>query len=84
VSAPTPLSPWFVVLRLREDDVAEEYVPEWYSETDPDEDCFAADRTKARLFDSIHTAARVARATGGYAVVVVDEESLKEYRPRGL
>lgn len=84
MSKPTPLSPWFAVLHLDEDPVAEEYIPEWYIDGEVGEPTFTNDVTQARLFNSIHSATRVARAVGGYAVVVIDEEALKEFRPKGL
>jgi len=84
VARPTPLSPWFVVMRLCEDNVAEEYVPEWWSDDDEDGGHWTPERTEARLYNSIHTAYRVASAGGAWAVVVADEEALKEYRPKGL
>jgi hypothetical protein len=86
MSKPTILSPWFVVVRIEDDGtVSGDYLPpKWYTESEGDEEQFTTDETKARLFDSIHSAARVARATAGYAVVVADEEALKEFRPKGL
>lgn len=83
MTRPTPLSPWFVVTLL------EEYASEpcrqrWFQDTEVEGEQWTDDRTHARLFNSIHTAIRVAAANGAYAVVVGDEEALKEYRPRGL
>lgn len=86
MSRPTILSPWFVVMRIRDDgSVSGDYLPpEWYREAEEGEEQFTADESQARLFNSIHSATRVARATGAYCVVVPDEEALKQYRPKGL
>jgi hypothetical protein len=73
-------------MRIRDDGtVSGDYrPPEWYLESEDDLGQFTTERDQARLFNSIHSANRVARATGAYAVVVADEEALKEYRPKGL
>lgn len=86
MSKPTPLSPWFAVVRIRDDgSVSGDYLPpEWYREAELEEEQWTKDESEARLFNSIHSATRVARAAGGYAVVIVDEEALKEFRPKGL
>lgn len=90
MSKPTILSPWFVVMVPVHgcdskgnaiDDITR---VTWFTEAEGDETQLTDDRTQARLFNSIHSATRVARAAGGYCVVVADEEALKEYRPKGL
>jgi hypothetical protein len=82
MSKPTLLSPWFVVVR-RGDGLTTPLF-EWYKDGEDEGEQWTADESQARLFNSIHSAHRVARAGGGYAVLVADEEALKEFRPRGL
>lgn len=79
---PTILSPWFVVSRMRSEqdkerdgDVA---INEWY--TCDDEKVWSTDRKQAMLFNSLHSAHRIARADGAHVVVVVDETDHAEYR----
>jgi len=86
VSKPTILSPWFAVLRYESDGtVSGDYLPpQWYRDAEAEEDQWTFEPNEARLFNSIHSAFRVAQAAGGYAVVVADEAALKEFRPRGL
>jgi len=78
---PTVLSPWFVVTRrvVRQEDCVTE-VQVWYVAADDGESPWSDDRTHAMLFNSLHSAHRVARASGGDVVVVVDEVDHAEYR----
>ena len=89
MAKPTPLSPWFVVMRIRDDGSLPEYTrhwlpPEWYTEAEAEESQWTRDESEARLFNSLQTAWRVASASGAYCVVVADAEALKEFRPKGL
>lgn len=86
MSKPTILSPWFAVLRYESDGtVSGDYKsPQWYMDAEAEDEQWTTDESKARLFNSIHSATRVARAGGGYAIVIADEEALKEFRPKGL
>lgn len=82
MSKPTLLSPWFVVMLFHTDGGML-----WYTEEELDNGLtpnVTRDRTEARLFNSLHSAFRVAEANGAYCVVVADEASLKEYRPNGI
>ena len=83
MSKPTILSPWFVVTKF-EYYASEPCKQEWYTEAAEEDGQWTDNRTQARLFNSIHSATRVARAAGAYAVVVPDEEALHEYRPKGI
>lgn len=85
MSKPTVLSPWFVVVRMELGDTADDvltsmYQCKWYTAPEDEDDVFVGDRKRAMLFNSIHSAHRIARASNGYVVAVVDEEDLKEYR----
>lgn len=86
MSKPTILSPWFAVVRMEDDGTVsgDWKPPQWYREAEQEEEQWTTDETEARLFNSIHSATRVARAAGGYAIVIADEEALKEFRPKGL
>lgn len=81
MSKPTPLSPWFAILRC--DCYGDETFCEWYVQ-DEDREGWHTDITQARLYNSLQSAFRVAQAVGGYAVVIADEASLKEFRPKGM
>lgn len=78
MNKPTLLSPWFVVMRYRS--LAMLGQTEWYTSAEDAEEVWSEDRKQAMLFNSIHSAHRVARAEGAYAIVVATEEDLKEYR----
>ncbi len=79
MSKPTVLSPWFVVTKL-EYHASEPCRQTWWTSQAEEEDSWTDDRKFAMLFNSLHSAHRVARAGGGYVVAVVDEEDWKEYR----
>jgi hypothetical protein len=83
MNKPTLLSPWFVVVKY-EEDVTEDskycLLPEWYIAQEGDNPTWSFDRKQAMLFNSIHSAHRVALAEGAYVIVVADEKDLKEYR----
>lgn len=78
VSKPTLLSPWFVVTRFRT--LSHLGQQEWFTSSEDAEEIWSEDPKKAMLFNSIHSAHRVARAEGAYAVVVANEDDYKEYR----
>jgi len=86
MSKPTLLSPWFAVVRIRNDGtVSGDFLPaEWYRDAEDEGDQWTPYTADARLFNSIHSAFRIARAGGGYAVVIADAEALKEFRPKGV
>jgi hypothetical protein len=83
---PTILSPWFVVIRY--DNVYAEnsngqqiaWIPQWYTAQNGDEPPWSKDRKHAMIFNSLHSAHRVAQGCGGYVVAVCDEEDHAEYR----
>lgn len=85
MSKPTPLSPWFVVMKIadgdRQVDTGEFF--QWYTEADGEQG-WSLDRTRARLFNSLGTAYKVALASGAYVIALATEEALKEFRPKGL
>ena len=81
MSKPTVLAPWYVVTRQRDDfPPYEAPYPVWYVAQEGDTEPWSSDRTKAMLFTSLHSAHRVARASGAYVVVLVDEKDYNEYR----
>lgn len=86
MSKPSVLSPWFVVMKIEDDGtISGDYkAPSFYTEVEEGEEMWDTDPSKARLFNSIHSASRVARAGGAYCVAVTDEDGLKEFRPNGL
>ena len=82
MSKPTVLSPWYVVVRNRDDgSISGDYrPPEYYVSQQNAEEPWSTDSKQAMLFTSLHSANRVAKGAGAEVRVVVDEEDLKAYR----
>ena len=78
MSKPTLLSPWYVVMRYRS--LSHLGQTEWYTSAEESEEVWDENRKKAMLFNSLHSAHRVARAEGAYVIVVASEDDYKEYR----
>jgi len=95
VSFPTPLSPWFVVQRVKEEDgsISGDYLGlEFYSESidipgyreGVEENIvvqgFSMEPSHALVFTNLMNAARVARAEEAHVRVLASKEDLKEFR----
>lgn len=77
-SFPTPLNPWFVV--IRSGSIAAKFEPlEYYRSPEDNEACWVSSPEKAQLFMSLISAVRVARAEKAEILTLWDKEQLKEY-----
>lgn len=82
---PTVLSPWYVVQQV-------EYAPgrdkngnrlHYVREGNEEGPTMTANPNEATLYMSLTSAARVAKAVAGEVRVLVDQDDLKEFRPKG-
>ena len=73
MSAPTLLSPWYVVCYPFVDP------PMYYTSYEESEKAFRDDPKRAMLFMSLHAAARVAEAEGAEVLVIYSKDQLKEF-----
>jgi hypothetical protein len=79
VSFPTVLAPWYVVQQPAKLDGGTRY----YRTDDEGNTIWSENQNDAFLFQSLHSAYRVARATAGEVRVLCDKTDLTEFRPRG-
>lgn len=83
---PTLLAPWYVVQRLKlnyNPESGGSYEQEYYRENEDGGPMWSTATKNARLFMSLPSAARVARATAAEVRVLTSKEDLDEFRPQG-
>jgi hypothetical protein len=79
MSYPTTLGPWFVVQRLRYDDVDKILGQEFYQHADEGQELWTNNKKDACLFMSLQAASRIAEGVVGEVRVLTSKVHAEEF-----
>lgn len=79
MSYPTPLGPWFIVQRLRYDDVDKLLGMEYYQSSEDGDEMWVTNKKQALIFSSLQHASRVASSENAEVRVLSSRDEAKEF-----